>query len=288
VPKLQLGHALVSEAPASSAIKPPRIFRGGHAQQGTAARAWWNRKGPETLGLTFASLIHSMGGMNHQMPVRCGFRFLVAGTLCFVAASTYAIDPTVVVPNSSRGTETLPSLSFPFDIGPHILSMRYQQLYAASQFASIGSGGLITQIVFRPDTGTGKRFRATLPDVQINLSTTSVADDALSLTFADNVGADDTVVFSGPLPLQSKNRGSNPKDFDIVINLTTPFFYDPTKGNLLLDVRNFGGGMTTFFDSVSASGDGVSRVDTNIDGDVNSPVANYKATDALVTGFKIR
>jgi hypothetical protein len=124
--------------------------------------------------------------------------------------------------------------------------------------------------------GVGRRFRATLADVQINLSTTSVADDALSLTFADNVGADDTVVFSSPLPLQSRSRGSNPKNFDIVINLTTPFFYDPAMGNLLLDVRNFGGGKTTFFDSVHAGGDGVSRVDTNIRGNVNSPVTNSR------------
>lgn len=226
--------------------------------------------------------------MNHQISVLSCCRFLVAGTLCFCAASADAIDPDVVVPNSARNTETTDALSFPFDIGPHITSMRYQQLYVASQFASIGSGGLITQIIFRPDTGSGRRFRATLANVQINLSTTSVADDALSLTFADNVGADDTVVFSGPLPLQSRSRGSNPKNFDIVINLTTPFFYDPAMGNLLLDVRNFGGGKTTFFDSVNAGGDGVSRVDTNIGGNVNSPVANYKATDALVTGFTIQ
>ena len=51
-----------------------------------------------------------------------------------------------------------------------------------------------------------------------------------------------------------------PKDFDIVIPLSAPFFFDPAGGNLLLDVRNFSGGSTTQFDAVNVTGDSVSRV----------------------------
>ena len=59
---------------------------------------------------------------------------------------------------------------------------------------------------------------------------------------------------------------------------TTPFFYDPSLGNLLLDVRNFGGGATTYFDSVDEFSDGVSRVATFSEGNVTSSTADISDT----------
>jgi hypothetical protein len=115
---------------------------------------------------------------------------------CLGINLTYAVVPTVVVPNSAANTEGNNNNSFPFnltDIG--FPNQRYQQLFDASQFATIGSG-LITQIIFRPDADTGAAFSSMLSDIQINLSTSTAADDALSLTFADNVGTDDTIVFA--------------------------------------------------------------------------------------------
>jgi hypothetical protein len=52
------------------------------------------------------------------------------------------------------------------------------------------------------------------------LSTTSANPNALSTTFANNIGADDTVVFgAGALALSSAFTGpaGGPKNFDIVI-----------------------------------------------------------------------
>jgi len=198
--------------------------------------------------------------------------------------------PSVVVPNSATNIEGDGANSFPFDIsstGGRVETMRYQQLYDASQFSGFGSGSFITQIIFRPDISFGFAFASTLPDMQINLSTTSVPENGLSLLFASNIGADETVVFSGPLPLSSNFTGGSPKDFDIVINLATPFFYDPSMGNLLLDVRNFGAGLTTAFDSMAQPHDGVSRISTNSRNGVTQPEANFKDTEGLVTGFTI-
>jgi hypothetical protein len=45
-----------------------------------------------------------------------------------------------------------------------------------------------------------------------------------------------------------------------VITLLTPFLYDPALGNLLLDVRNFSGGLTTQFDAQRVENDSISRV----------------------------
>jgi hypothetical protein len=215
----------------------------------------------------------------------------LSGAVClFSIKDSYALVPSFVVPNSATTTEGNGANSFPFDIssaGRPIETMRYQQLYDASQFSGLGSGGFITQIIFRPDVSFGFAFDSTLPDLQINLSTTSVPDDGLSFLFASNIGADDTVVFSGPLPLSSDFTGGIPKDFDIVINLATPFFYAPSMGNLLLDVRNFGAGLTTAFDSVMQPHDGVSRISTNSRNGVNQTQADFKDTEGLVTGFTI-
>ncbi len=226
--------------------------------------------------------------MNNKMKsITCGFRRLtLLGALLLLGAinPAHAIEPTIVVPNSARTIEGDSNNSWPFNIAAGgLLSQRYQQVYAASQF---GGGGLITQIIFRPDAFAGQAFTSTLPDIQIDLSTTSAADDGLSSTYADNVGADDTVVFvRGALTLSSAFTGppDGPKDFDIIITLTTPFLYNPALGNLLLDVRNFGGGSTTSFDAVFTTGDGVSRVYNQ---DVNSGTGSTD-TLGLVTGFII-
>ena len=112
--------------------------------------------------------------------------------------------------------------------------------------------------------------------------------DALSKTFADNVGSDDTVVHSGELTLSSSVTGpaSGPKDFDIVIALSTSFFYDPAAGDLLLDVRNFGGGLTTQFDAASSVGDSISRVNDQSPDGVNDLIGSTDST-ALITQFTI-
>ena len=199
----------------------------------------------------------------------------------------------IVVPNGLAAVEGNSNNAFPFNIANP--SQRYQQVFGASDFAVLSGPQLITQIAFRPDAVTGNAFSSTLPDVQINFSTTSRAPDALSSTFADNVGSDDSVVFSGPLSLSSSDTGpaAGPKNFDIVINLTTPFLYDPGTGNLLFDVRNFGGGRTTQFDAHEVFLDSVSRLwsvssngvnDTTGSSDSSGLVARF-TTQAVTTAI---
>jgi hypothetical protein len=177
---------------------------------------------------------------------------------------------------------------FPFGISCNSLSSeRYQQVYAASQF---GSGGLITQIAFRPDASAGLPFSsATIGNIRIDLSSTSAAPDGLSSAFASNVGANDIIVFSGSLSLSSAFAGpvGGPKAFDITINLTTPFLYTPGLGNLLLDVRNFSGSPDiSSFDAESTVGDSTSRIFTNDVNGVGDAIGNAD-TLGLVTQFTI-
>ena len=130
---------------------------------------------------------------------------------------------------------------------------RYQQIYAASEFTPLHGPRLITQIAFRVDATQAAPFTHTFTNIQFNLSTTPTPVSGLSPTFASNVGPDDTVVYSGPLTFTTANAivWGNAKAFDLVVNLTTPFVYDPSAGNLLLDIRNFSTGSSGFFDGNS-------------------------------------
>jgi hypothetical protein len=228
--------------------------------------------------------------------------WLAVATVLLLGETAVQAQP-IVLPNSRAAAEGDSDNAFPFNIGNpnfNLPSQRYQQVYAASQFPSLG--GLITQIAFRPDATFGSFFSSTLPDIRIDLSTTSRTPTTpappmmtpLSATFATNVGGDDTIVFGGAggaaLSLSSAFTGpaGGPKTFDILINLTTPFLYNPSNGNLLLDVRNFSGGRTTQFDAVDfAQGGGtvINRAFTTISG-VNSLTADTTADNAgLVTQF---
>jgi hypothetical protein len=189
----------------------------------------------------------------------------------------------VVVPNSLASNEGSINNGLPFNISPGT-STRYQQVYAASEFSALQEPMLIKKIRFRPDAAVGS-FSATLADVQINLSTTHSGPNSLSTTFTNNIGPDDTVVFPrGPLALSSLATGpvGGPKAFDIVITLARPFFYDPTLGNLLLEVRNFAGGFTTQFDAHFSSSDPIARM--WIFNSLGSPTG-FTDTVGMVTAF---
>jgi hypothetical protein len=193
-----------------------------------------------------------------------------------------------VVPAFAANQEGDVFTSAPFSTGSiPVPSMRYQQVFEAQEFASWGGGPKqITQIAFRPSgiEGYGGAFVTTLANVRIDLSTTAKPANGLSSQFAANVGADDIIAFSGPLSLSSAWEGppGGPKHFDIYIDLTTPFTYDPSRGNLLLDVRNFGNETTTYFNGVVAAVDGLSRQWSS---DVNSATAQFSDNAGLVTRF---
>ena len=211
--------------------------------------------------------------------------FAVIGVNCL---SALAVDTPVVVPNASASTEGNNDNIFPFDITPLGLSSeRYQQVYNASSFSAITVPEFITQLIFRPDSVAGGAFDSTISNIQIDLSTTAKNANSLDATFANNVGLDDTVVFNGSLHLSSTFTGpvNGPEDFDIVINLTTPFLYVPTVGNLLLDVRNFSGGTTTSFDASDSNEVGRVYTTNSPAGDVTSSSGVVQNDNGLVTKF---
>ena len=199
--------------------------------------------------------------------------------LALLATHTYA---DVVVPNANAAVEGDFNNGWPFNLGDFSRTeMRYQQVYGAADFG--GSPLAITGIWFRPDGTTGDPFGPTnLPNIFIQVSTTSKAVDGLSSTFAGNIGADVTTVFNGTLTLSSADTGAGPRDFDIFIPFDVPFSYNPAAGNLLLDVKNPNGIITTQFDSAGTD-DSISRAFAF---DVSASTAGHLTTEGLITKFQ--
>src|SRR5437870_1095631 len=75
-------------------------------------------------------------------------------------------------------------------------SVRYQQVYAASEFDVLKSsnGGWFEDIYFRVDATNGSTFGYSYT-LQINLSVTPRGPDELSPVFSENVGTNETIVF---------------------------------------------------------------------------------------------
>ena len=210
-----------------------------------------------------------------------------AALIGLVCLGSNAMANTLVAPGNLASTEGDSNNAYPFNISDFSLnSQRYQQVYNASIFSSLPAGGvIITGIAFRVDDGTGKSFSSTLSDIQLDLSTTSAGESTLSSTFANNVGANDTIVYArGALSL-SGTVGSSPNPFNVIITFSQPFLYNPATGNLLLDVRNYGGGLTTQFDSTELAGDGIGRAVTYQGSGVNSATATFVDAQGLVTEF---
>ena len=163
---------------------------------------------------------------------------------------------------------------------------RYQQLYAASAFGAFNGAEFITELAFRPNPDQPTLMQS-FDDVRIFLSTSSADPDALSTTFDDNVGLDETLVYSGALTLSSSVTVSGPgtaTDFDILIPLQTPFLYNPALGNLLFEFQNYSGESIQYFvDARESFGDAIGRVYNTGDG----PEATIGMTDTLglVTRF---
>lgn len=170
-------------------------------------------------------------------------RFAAAGFVLGLLCVGRAEAGLIVVPNANATVEG----SFQANSAPFNDTSRLQQVYGASEFGTAPI--LITQIAFRASATQGA-FSHFLSELRLDLSTTPATSGTLSSTFAGNVGSDDVTVFDAPITLSSTAAAGpgNTKVFDVVINLTTAFLYNPSAGNLLLDIRNFGTGFTGYVD----------------------------------------
>lgn len=188
----------------------------------------------------------------------------------------------VVVPSTFLSVEAGSHLAYPWGCEAGS-SLRQQQAYDG---AEVGKGEII-ELRFRQDADLGTAFGpVTLFGVTVRLASTDQAIETLSLIFADNLGTDAKIVFQGDLTLSSAASGAVPRPRDIVVPLTTPFFFDGTDGtNLVLDVTIPTCVMATAFDAAFVVGDAVARIWEN---QSNATVATRTDSAGLVTELIIR
>lgn len=133
---------------------------------------------------------------------------------------------------------------FPFGCGA---GSRYQQVWDSAAF---GGPLTITNIGFKLSAGSGPLNGGSYV---ISLSTTSTAVNSIDdNAFNDNVGGDDTVIFSGTLASQFDGTWLVFDGFS--------FNYDYDDGNLLMDVKVTGAnGGSYFFEAMNDTATQFSR-----------------------------
>ena len=94
--------------------------------------------------------------------------------------------------------------------------------------------------------------------IEIGYAATTVA--TVSSTFAANDGSNMMTVFNGLLSLSSSGTGTPTNPFDIVINVLPLFNYNPSLGDLLVDIFMFNEPSTTFFDWNTSPAGATARV----------------------------
>jgi hypothetical protein len=135
------------------------------------------------------------------------------------------------------------------------------QVFDASHFASLGGlNGRIDSVAFRIDAGTNQTFNGIWPGLAVGLATTTRSSDSLSPVYTDNFGPDGMSLFSGSLLIRATNSGVSPRMFEILVQFTQPFFYDPSKGNLSLIVAASSGSLNLLLDAQNDPADGIGRV----------------------------
>jgi hypothetical protein len=77
----------------------------------------------------------------------------------------------------------------------------------------------------------------TLEDIELKLSTTSTDIDSMSLAFDENIGTDEMSVFRGALRVVYDGSYAAAAEFAVVLELQRHFLYDPSMGNLLMQIQ---------------------------------------------------
>lgn len=154
---------------------------------------------------------------------------LAALALSGLPISPVAAQTTVVVGNlqNSFGGNVIP-----FGTGSNFsYPEEYQQIYGAGAFAGTLA---ITSVSFASVSGVipARSLDATY-DLTVSLSQTAASPSAPSTIYADNRGLDYTTVFHGTV---TRTLVGTKDTFDLTIPTST-FNYDPTLGNLLLDIQ---------------------------------------------------
>ncbi len=191
--------------------------------------------------------------------------FAVLFAAWFAAPNLARADVIVGAPASTDSGNCIPFGCNYFDES----DTDYQQVYGSTNF--VGPITIIGLEFFNTVDFSGGGTEAQAGSYVISLSTTQAAVNGLDATdLSNNLGPDNTTVYSGDVPTLS--------DGVLKFTLTTPFTYDPSKGNLLLDVQlEYGDTEGLIYFDINGEEGLASRA--------SSSAGGFADDTAIVTGF---
>ncbi len=153
-----------------------------------------------------------------------------------VVAEPPGQELTIVYPSAYENVEGPEGFS---TVDEHPNGGRFQLVYSASDslLTVPNSHRYLTGIRWRPDRSLSEPLSLPWTHLEARVSATSKDPTNLSWEFAENIGADETLIYNGPITLTTSNSGpaEGPREFDYVLDFETPYYYDPNAGNLLID-----------------------------------------------------
>jgi hypothetical protein len=185
-----------------------------------------------------------------------------------LAATAATAQFSVVIPAGCDVAPGISSNAFPWGSSASAWpGLRLMCVYDASNFTSQNVPGpiLINRLRWRPDNNAPVVTGGTFATADVRLSTAPIDYTGITTNFATNHGPDLTTVYSGPV-VHTPTPGSaawTVTSWCVDIQLTTPFLYDPTAGDLVIDcdypTGSFGGGTVGQMD-VQSTGSNAGRI----------------------------
>src|SRR5215510_2645548 len=154
------------------------------------------------------------------MPKRPRLRALMAVVITLGLTAAQATGAGTITIGTAGGLN-----AFPFSAGDYAAGGEYQEIYSSTAFPG---PAFLTSIAFV--SGTFGQDTAHY-DLTLGLSNTTASVAAPSTNFTANKGPNFKTVFSGALTANLLSNGT----FDLIFPISL-FLYDPSQGNLLLDV----------------------------------------------------
>jgi hypothetical protein len=178
-----------------------------------------------------------------------------------VLTATIVPSQSLVVPNALSTTEGNSSTAYPWNRATQV---RAQYFYDSANFTSqsITFPIAITRLRWRVD-GAATCVGRVYNNVTVQCCTAPVDHLAVTSTFANNRGLDLVTVASGQATVIAVPAASAPGSFYVDVPLTTPFAYDPTVGDLMVEIDHDGtytGGTSASTDLISGTVNLSSRV----------------------------
>lgn len=152
-------------------------------------------------------------------------RFLAPLALC-----AGLLAQTQVIPADFATAEAPSSTNFPFGLSS---AARVQYLYGAQE-TGLAFPMFVQSLNLRAN-GTSTNLAKSGISLQISLSTTAVTVGTASATFANNHGANVQVAYTRKPTNLAATTTQTPGQYGGPFVLDTPFVYDPSAGNLLID-----------------------------------------------------